>query len=148
MNGAALAARVTLSLIAVLGVMWVAARVLQSRGAGRSAGVVEVVSRAPLGKGSSVAVVKVAGDVLVLGVTEHSVSLLGAADPAAVEAATARPAPVERREPVVELSGAGSGVAAPAAAAATSGPLAGSVLSPGTWRQAVEVLRERSVRKG
>jgi flagellar protein FliO/FliZ len=147
-NGAALAARVTLSLIAVLGVMWVAARVLQSRGAGRSGGVVEVVSRAPLGKGSSVAVVKVAGDVLVLGVTEHSVSLLGAADPLAVEAATARPAPVERRESVVELSAGSVGVASPAAAAATSGPLAGSVLSPGTWRQAVEVLRERSVRKG
>lgn len=103
----ALGLRVALSLAAVLLLMWVAARLLRGHGGGRSAGVVEVVARQQLGRGTSVAVVRVVDRALVLGVTETGVSLLSDADLAAVEAA---------RTPVA--AGAPAAPGAPAAAGA------------------------------
>lgn len=71
--------RLSLSLAIVLGLVWVAARVLRSRGALalRNPGShLEVVERRPLGKSASVAVVRVGGKALLVGVTESRVELL------------------------------------------------------------------------
>ena len=120
MNGAALGLRVGLSLAAVLAVLWLLARLLRGRTAGRAGATVEVLGRQQLGRGASRAVVRVAGRAFVLGVTAAQVSLLGETD-------------VEE--------------AAPARAEAVPDPLAGSVLSPTTWRSAADALRERTVRR-
>jgi flagellar protein FliO/FliZ len=136
----ALTLRVGLSLAAVLGVLWLAARLLRQGTAGRADGVVEVLARQQVGRGAAVTVVRVADRALVLGVTEQGVSLLTDADLAAVRAA----------DQVVEpVALDGDGTTAPVRVAPTpaAGPLAGSVLSPATWRAAVDAVRERTVRR-
>lgn len=140
--------RVGLSLAVVLGLMWLAARGLRGSVGGRGAGVVEVVARQPLGRGSAVAVVRVADRALVLGVTDAQVTMLGETDLAALEQAqeTSRARPT-RRAPVTVP---GDVVVPPSIALHADGPrgrLDGSILSPRTWRRSVEVLRERTVRK-
>ena len=76
--------RLILSLAVVIGLMWIAANVLRKRGftgvAGRRATrgpQIELVARRPLGRNSSIAVVRVGGHALVVGVTEHQVTNLG-----------------------------------------------------------------------
>lgn len=78
--------RLALSLAAVLVLMVLLARYLRRRQIGggsglgpgrrRSTAAVEVVSRHGLSRGSSVAVVRVCGELLLLGVTESSVAVL------------------------------------------------------------------------
>lgn len=131
--------RVGLSLAVVIGLMWLAARALRSAGGGRGAGVVEVVARQALGRGSAVAVVRIADKALVLGVTDGQVTLLGETDLAAVEASRAP----ERRSPAPVAIGTD----APALVTAARGRLDGSILSPRTWRRTVEAVRDRTVRK-
>ena len=76
MDTVVVALRVVLSLAVVLGLLWVLQRRL-SRGAGsRAANVVTIVGRQGLGQKASVVVVEVEGRRFVLGVTEHSVSVL------------------------------------------------------------------------
>lgn len=77
-------ARLIFSLAVVIGLMWVAANVLRKRGftgvASRRAArgpQIELIARRPLGRNSSVAVVRVGERSLVLGVTEHQVTNLG-----------------------------------------------------------------------
>ena len=77
-------ARLILSLVVVIGLMWVAANVLRKRGftgvAGRRPGngpEVELVARRPLGRNASIAVVRVGDRSLVVGVTDHQVTNLG-----------------------------------------------------------------------
>jgi flagellar protein FliO/FliZ len=145
-----LALRVGFSLTIVLGLMWVAARLFRGRLTARGAGTLEVLARAQVGRGASVALVRVADRALVVGVTEHGISLLGEpiTDLASLSASTPDAGvsadgetpglfASERREP-----GSAS------AAAAAAGPLGGSLLSPATWRQVVQVVRERTVRRG
>jgi flagellar protein FliO/FliZ len=141
--------RVVLSLTVVLGLMWLAARALRGVAGARGAGVVEVVARQTLGRGSAIAVVRVADKGLVLGVTDGHVTLLGETDLAAI--AAVHPArSTERRTPATRTAGAdvpgqfGADLAADLAAPA--GRLDGSILSPRTWRRAVDALRERTVR--
>jgi flagellar protein FliO/FliZ len=161
-----LAVRVVFSLAVVLLMMWGLSRVLQARGGGgpRTSNL-EVVSRATLGKRASVVVVRTGERGLILGVTDQSVSLLG-------ETELPAPASAERRTPVEltpELLPEGQLVAVPdldiaadaaeavaprrarhrAAGrriAADSSGLSGSVLSPATWRQTAEALREKTAR--
>ncbi|PCN47649.1 hypothetical protein Csp2054_11075 [Curtobacterium sp. 'Ferrero'] len=81
MDTAVIVLRVALSLGVVLALMWVLHRVSRKRlgggGAhGRRAASVEVVGRQGIGGKASVVVVDVEGERLVLGVTEHGVSLL------------------------------------------------------------------------
>ena len=106
-----------LALTAVLGLMWLLARMARRPLGGRNAGAVAVLARQPLTRGASVAVVRVGTQAYVLGVTEQNVTLLAETDPAAIEAA------LEVRETV------------------SLDALAGSALSPSTWRRAVSVLR-------
>lgn len=143
-----LAARVVLSLGVVIALMWGLTRV--ARGRQTVKGVpIDVIARTPMGKHSSVVVVRVEGRGLVLGVTEHQMTML-----AEVEL-TPEPAAPEVREQV-DLSAV---TAAPSAdvvpisrasrrheTTSEGGSLSGSVLSPQTWRDMMSALREKSVR--
>jgi flagellar protein FliO/FliZ len=77
--------RLLVSLVVVFGLMALAARAVRRRGltgGGTSATTrIEVLARQGLGRTSSVQLVRVAGRTLVLGVTEHTVQVLGDADP-------------------------------------------------------------------
>lgn len=136
-----LAFQVVLSLGIVLGLMWLLARALRSRAMSSGAGMLEVLGRLPLTRGSSVAVVRVADQVLVLGVTETQVTVLTVADPELSSAATGREegGKVQGRRsprlPSLKIRNAGGG------------PLQGSILSPDSWQRAIALVRERTVRR-
>lgn len=149
-----LALRVGFSFVVVIGLMWLTARVLRGKLGVRGAGALEVVARQQVGRGASVAILRIADRAIVVGVTEHGVTLLG--DPItdlATLAATEPEAPPSSgtdSQAVFAargtLTGSSSAPALPGAPPA--GRLGGSVLSPATWRQALQVLRERTVRRG
>lgn len=126
------AVKMILALMVVLGLMWLLARLARRPLSGRGAGALSVLARQPLSRGSSVAVVRVGTQAYVLGVTDQNVTLLAEADPAAIEAATQPRANEIREQLPIDASGPFG-----------AGPLAGSVLSPSTWRRAVEALRGR-----
>jgi flagellar biosynthetic protein FliO len=106
-----LAARIALSLAAVLGLMWMLARASRKggRGRGRSAGPLEVIARQQLSRNASIAVVRVADRALVIGVTDVGVSLLGEAELAAVEQAADSVIRTRVELPATGLNGAGLG---------------------------------------
>jgi flagellar protein FliO/FliZ len=146
------AARITLSLAAVLGLMWLLARAARKPLKARAAGAVAVLARQQLSRNASVAVVRVADRALIIGVTEAQVSLLAETDLAAVTAALEPVAAISRTP--VDLTGDEREVAPAADGAIVTHPggrrvgaIAGSALSPATWKQAVDVLRERTARK-
>jgi flagellar biosynthetic protein FliO len=126
--------RVVVSLGIVLAVMAGAAAVLRrsgvvgTSGMGKRGGLrrrpmpMEVIARHGLSRSSSVAVLRVGERALVIGVTEHQVSLLTEIDPAELEA------PPESPD-----------------AAAGPGPGIGAGALP--WKVALEQLRERTVRR-
>jgi len=123
--------RVVVSLGVVLVVMAGAAAVLRRSGVAGTAASgrrgsrgrlpVEVIARHGLSRGASVSVVRFGGRALVLGVTEHQVSLLTEIDPAELDAPS------------------DDTVAGPA------GPGNGPGVLP--WKVALEQLRERTVRR-
>lgn len=130
----ALLVRVVVSLGVVLAVMAGAAAVLRRSGVAGTTAMsrrglrrrhmpVEVIARHGLSRNSSVAVLRLGERALVLGVTEHQVSLLTEIDPAELEAPP---------EP-------------PDAAAGPAGPGIGAGALP--WKVALEQLRERTVRR-
>jgi flagellar protein FliO/FliZ len=128
------ALRIFFSLVVVLLLMWGLARLARRPLSGRGGGVLSVLARQALTRGASVAVVRVGERAYVLGVTDQNVTLLAEAEPAAIEAAieaAAHPTHEVREQLSLDaLTGAG--------------PLAGSALSPTTWRQAATaVLRGR-----
>ena len=122
--------RIGFSLLVVLGLLWVLAKVARRPLAGRGAGTIAVLARQQITRGSTVAVVRVGDRALILGVTDGQVTLLGEVDPAVLDA----PAPAGRRESV-------------AFASLPAGRLNGSVLSPQTWSQTVQFLRDRTARR-
>ncbi len=134
--------RLLVSLAAVLGLMWVIARRVKRTGPARGTTLVDVLGRRQLSRTASVAVVRVGERALVLGVTDAQVTLIGETDLAGAEQAVAetgrRPAP---RPPDLtnRIGPDGRILAQPPAPRNTA--LAGSALSPDTWRQAVSSLR-------
>ncbi|GAB2693835.1 FliO/MopB family protein [Thalassiella azotivora] len=139
-------------------------------------GRVQLLARQQLSRSGSVAVVQVGGRALVLGVTEQQVTLLTETDldavvapepsearddvtaslvaavPTSTDAADTPPAahgtvtdPAASSDPAP--SAGPSAVPAPRTPSAPSSALAGSALSPATWAQAVEVLREKTTRR-
>ncbi|WP_172892156.1 flagellar biosynthetic protein FliO [Jatrophihabitans sp. GAS493] len=189
--------RVVLSLAVVLGLMWGLARFVKRPTArSRNGKLLDIVSREQLTRNSSIAVVRVLDQALIVGVTDGQVSLIGEVDLEAVEvqlaaAATQSKTKRSRAVPVdpnpvapvyipADIPGAdllnkaarstakpaaAKPVAGPAAASAThqgakqgsvgapkttqdakSSALSGSALSPATWRQTVESLRDLTVR--
>ncbi|QTE29882.1 FliO/MopB family protein [Pengzhenrongella sicca] len=195
MDSLVLGLRVALSLAAVLGLIWyLGRRVAGTSGARKQRSMpLTVIGRQSLGKGASVALVEVAGRVLLLGVGDQGVRVLTEIEPAAdgagrvVPGALAGPDPdalgVELRRELdlaelqllavdraavhpadadalraVDAAGAErlAGLAGLAGRAATAsareagsprGALHGSILSPTTWRRAVDVVQQRTVRR-
>jgi flagellar protein FliO/FliZ len=123
--------RVVVSLGVVLAVMAGAAAVLRRSGVAGTAmagkrgtrrrAAVEVIARHGLSRSASVTVVRMGERALVLGVTEHQVSLLAEIDPAELDA------PPDD------------------AAAGPAGPGIGAGALP--WKVALEQLRDRTVRR-
>jgi flagellar protein FliO/FliZ len=167
-----LAVRLVFSLAVVVGLLLLTVKVGGRKFRPRNGAAVRIVHRQALSRGTAVAVVEVGNRVLVLGTTEHQVNVLAeleegeldrssdltivdsTLDPASqvialedVRAAhpvhfEAEPAPRRR---------AGSHAARPAPKApkqtrraVPTGPLAGSILSPQTWRQALGAASGRA----
>lgn len=168
MDTVTLIGRLLVSLAAVLGVMWLLARRVRRTG-GAGDRMIDVLGRQQLSRTSSVAVVRVGEQALILGCTDTQVSVLGQTDLAAAEALlpAASPTPartggqrgrhtataVESAEPRRARSSTravtGAGSSASGTAATSRRPaLAGSALSSGTWRQTLESLRDLTARSG
>lgn len=131
-----LAVRLVLSLSLVLGLLLLLARVGGRKFRGRSGALVQIVHRQHITRGSTISVVTVGSKVLVLGTTEHQVSVLTELDPDEIElpeleAATEDDAP---KKPLASLPKQG----------ASASPLAGSVLSVDTWKQALAAATKRA----
>ncbi|NAZ84218.1 flagellar biosynthetic protein FliO [Kineococcus sp. R8] len=91
-------ARMSVSLVAVLGLLFLVTRWLRrSKGAAAASGDIAVISRQAVGHKAGVAVLRVGERALVVGVTEHQVTLLSE-----MPAASIAPAPAETRD-VVEI---------------------------------------------
>jgi flagellar protein FliO/FliZ len=160
--------RVVVSLAAVLGLLWfIQRRVAKTGRVTRQAKHVTVVARQGISGKASVAVVDVEGVRYVLGVTEQSVSVLGSGEapqdavvtpiapaasaPAAAtfaQALAAQPAavvPVATPAALVVDSPRRAARAAAVApqAPAQAAPLAGSILSASTWKQAAAAMRSQ-----
>lgn len=132
-----LTVRLVLSLAVVIGLLLLLARFSSRRLRGRQDALVRVLHRQPLSRTSSVSVIAVGSRVLVLGTTEHQVSVLTELDPdelgLPVELAADLAPEVVAPTPIVPE------VVGPSALAAREddGPLAGSILSAATWRRAM-----------
>jgi flagellar protein FliO/FliZ len=122
MDTLGLVVRLVCSLALVLGLMLLIARFAGRRFAGRAGAAIQVLHRQPISRGSSVAVVTVGTRILVLGSTEQQVTLLTELEPDEID--LPEPAADEPQE-------------GPRAARLPAGPLAGSLLSPQTWKQAL-----------
>lgn len=146
---AELTIRLVASLAVVVGLMLLLARFVGKRYGARAGAPVQVLHRQPLSRSSSVAVVTVGSRVLVIGTTDHQVSLLAELDPdelltdpeldAEVDGDPESPT-VLRAAPATATEAAPQPVAHRGAHRAEAprrdgSPLAGSVLSPQTWRQ-------------
>ncbi len=161
--------RTIFALAAVLLVMWFCARLLRRSTTGRTTDVIELLGRQQLTKSAAVAVVRVADRAYVLGVTDGRVELvaetaLDVVRPPVPAAARERRIPhvvaLPSAAPVSSTLPSAAHVSStlPSAAHVSSardivpeprsgGVLAGSALSPSTWRAGVQELRERSVRR-
>ena len=149
MDQVMLGVRVVFSLAVVLAMMWGLSRVMRGRTPTSKGLGLDVVSRTSLGKHAAVVVLRTGDRGLIVGVTDHTVSVLGEME------LPQDAAPVEVRTPIeITADGRALEVAqAPrshrrrvAAPAGTPSALAGSVLSPVTWRQTATALRERTTR--
>lgn len=195
MDSVELIGRLIVSLAVVIGLIFFIAK--RARGSARrkvrSDRLIDVLGRQSLSRSASIAVVRVAGQGLVLGVTEGRISVLSQIELDAVSATLAPSAPAAAATTTGAAAGSAIGEAttSPAAprtgndllaALATeeeilaaaravqstrgghapspvasphsydvtpaTGTLAGSALSPATWKQTLGALREMTVRKG
>jgi flagellar protein FliO/FliZ len=132
--------RIGFSLLVVMGLMWLMARIVRRPLGGRGHGPLVVLDRQQLTRGAAVTVVRVADRAMILGVTEQQVSLLGEADIEDFE--SHRHGHHERRDPIEgddELPGAHP--------AGRPSRLDGSLLSPHTWTSTIDFLRDRTTRR-
>ncbi|MDZ4826747.1 MAG: flagellar biosynthetic protein FliO [Actinomycetota bacterium] len=125
--------RLALSLAVVLGLMWFMARVMQKKGfapgarrASTRGADVELLSRKPLGKHASIAVIRAGGRAMVVGITEHSVTKLDDADIEEIDLEE-----VEGKKADGQWT------------ANAKGPRSSSP----TWKAMLEQVRERTVRR-
>ncbi|AMB58742.1 flagellar biosynthetic protein FliO [Microterricola viridarii] len=172
------ALRVLLSLGAVLALLWLLQRrfargAVGAKGKARNAASLAVVGRQSVGAKASVVVVEHDGHRLLLGVTEHGVTVLHTAEMAQDAAPATDPAePYELHEtdeqgharfaqvlaeagqpeelltpsPITGLSASTTQTRATTqtpAATPPAGRLAGSILAPETWKQAAAAVRDR-----
>lgn len=142
-----LAFRLLGSLAVVVGLMLLIARGVNRRFKAPAGAAVQVVHRQALGRGQGVAVVSVGTRVLVLGTTEHQVTLLAEVEPEEVgidvlgEDGLDEDGLDGEHDGEHDASLDGDTVAVPTRLRATpGGPLAGSVLSPQTWKQTLAAV--------
>ena len=142
---ASLMFRLTVSMVVVLGLMWVLARVMKNRAGGirpargrRSELVIEVVARQQLGRNMGIAVVKMGTKVYALGMTENQITQLAELDGDELDA----------NKPTIDLDGEIQ------ALPRTTGPSAknwtaalGSSSSGPTWKNALDAMREKTLRR-
>jgi len=134
--------RIGFSLLIILGMMWGLARLVRRPLTGRGHGPLVVLDRQQLSRGAAVTVVKVADRAMILGVTDQQVSLLGETEIEFFEHH-----PVEHRDHVdldEDLPGGPADLPSRHPAAHQPGRLEGSLLSPRTWRSAMDFLRDRT----
>jgi flagellar protein FliO/FliZ len=134
--------RLIVSLAIVVGLLLLLARFGARRFRGQAGALVRVVHRQPLSRTSSVAVVTVGSRVLVLGTTEHQVSILTELEPEELDLVVEDVAPALAEvapRPAVEIGELVDAIE-------PRDPLAGSVLSAQTWRQAFQVATQAANR--
>jgi flagellar protein FliO/FliZ len=125
----ALFVRLIVSLGLVLGLMWGVATLLRKRGFGpmpkRSARGLDValLARKPLGRNSSIAVIRAAGQGIVVGITEHQITKLADADLTEID--------LEERAAESQWTAPPQGFATPGQA----------------WKAMLENVRNRTVRR-
>ena len=158
--------RLVLSLGVVLALIWALARV-KKRVSPKGASSLQVVSKIPVSRHGSLLLVEVGGKTLLLGSTDGGISVLTEVEPDEADAPVRQErTPVDFDALVMEwdsssrsdsgsladsglLDAAADGdmhVHLDAPRTRADGPLTGSVLSPQTWRQLTQVLRERTLR--
>ncbi|WP_432541979.1 FliO/MopB family protein [Kineococcus sp. SYSU DK002] len=168
MDAVAAIARTSISLVAVLGLLYLISRWLRRRqGAVAGGADFAVLAKQSLGAKAAVALVKVGDKALVVGVSDAGVNLLGETEVAALFKESAEPAEevgitatdsadsatgteaVAAQPQVGEryLRKAGETIAVRTPARHTATGVGGSALSPATWSKAVDVLRERTTRR-
>jgi flagellar protein FliO/FliZ len=126
--------RIGFSLLVVLGLMWLLARVVRRPLGGRAHGALAVLNRQQLTRGAAVTVVRVADRAIILGVTDQQVSLLGETDLEVFE--THQHEKRDHMDLPDTPHPAGGG-----------GRLDGSLLSPKTWGSTLDFLRDRTTRR-
>lgn len=150
--------RMLLALGLVLGLMWLIARYAKRPLGGRPDGVLSVLARQQLTRGSSVAVVKLLDRALVVGVSDQGgVQLLTEAELEPLQLALTVP---ERRKLLkprtADADDSGAGPIEPSDTDAETvrppaterrGALDGSILSRKTWSQLIEAARDATVRR-
>jgi flagellar biosynthetic protein FliO len=168
-DSVAVVGRMLISLAVVLGFMWLIARRMKRPGRVGNGDLMDVLSRRQLSRTASVAVVRVLDQALVIGITDGQVSLIGETDLAAAQQAVQSGSPARRSprpgrptpKPSPRIGPDGRILTAPAAVAPAAEPavvaltapagrrpvLAGSALSPATWRQTVDSLRNLTTRR-
>lgn len=151
--------RVAVSLVVVVALIWVLARVRKRVGP-KGASSLQVVSKIPVSRRGALLLVEIEGKILLLGSTETNISLLSEVERREDEVVVKQErTPIDFDSllqhwdagslddaglPPYEPAGAELEVMQPAVREQSA--LAGSVLSPQTWRQLTQVLRERTVR--
>jgi flagellar protein FliO/FliZ len=172
MDAVAAIARTSISLVAVLGLLYLISRWLKRRQIGAvGASEFVVLSKQSLGAKAAVALVKVGDKALVVGVSDAGVNLLG--ETTVAEVFKDSPESVEEvditaQEGAEQLAGteavavdgqtepqvgeryvrkAGETIAVKPRHSHPQQGVAGSALSPATWSKAVDVLRERTTRR-
>jgi len=144
-----LTVRLVVSLAIVVGLLLLLVRIGGRKFRGQAGALVRVVHRQPLSRTSSVAVVTVGSRVLVLGTTEHQVSILTELEPEELEVdASALVDDLTEDKELATLDTLGGRPMRPMLAdpVTARGPLVGSVLSPQTWRQAFQVASQAANR--
>jgi len=131
--------RVVGSLMVILGLLWLAARLSSRRLGSGSRALVRVRGRQSLSRTTSLAVVEVGTRVLVVGVSDGGVRLLTELDPEELEVEADDEVEVTDGETVAPRV-RGRRPAVPA-----QGALAGSLLSAQTWKQALAAATSRHV---
>ncbi len=159
-----LTVRLIASLAVVVGLLLLLARVAGKRFSGREGAAVQVLHRQPLSRTASVAVLSVGSRILVVGSTDQQVQLLTELEPDELELDTVPLVPMLHEVSdtsdvlsVLPRDDATQGLVRPGTTPRAGahragarhrpgkpGRLAGSVLSPDTWRQAIAAATSKA----
>jgi len=142
--------RVILSLAVVVGLLWIVQRrLMKGSKSVRNTKLVRVVTRQGIAQKASVVVIDVEGQRFLLGVTEHSVTVLNTTEVPAPELETVDVAAPERAAAFGSALATATKTALPSGqprfdqrtGQPTASVLDGSLLSPSTWKRAASAVR-------